>query len=79
MQKLMPIVLVIAFGWCGLSEAADGGLEVIVQPEVITLDRANIPEKAGGGWESNPLGNVELFFSLRNGSYEPIRATCKTF
>jgi hypothetical protein len=72
MQKFLPIVLVIAFTWCGLSEAADDGLEVVVQPEAIMLDRANIREKAGGGWESNPLGNVELFYGLRNGSYEPI-------
>jgi hypothetical protein len=72
MQKLSPIVLVIAFAWCGPSEAADGGLEVVVQPEAIMLDRANMREKAGGGWESSPLGNVELFYSLRNGSHEPI-------
>jgi hypothetical protein len=30
MQKHLPIVLVIAFAWCGLSEAADDGLEVVV-------------------------------------------------
>jgi hypothetical protein len=72
MQKLLPIVLVIAFAWCGLSEAADDGLEVVVQPEAILLDHANIRGKAGGGWEFNPLGNVELFYSLRNGSHEPI-------
>jgi hypothetical protein len=72
MQKLLPIVLVIAFAWCGLSEAADDGLEVVVQPEAILLDHANIREKVGGGWEFNPLGNVELFYSLRNGSHEPI-------
>ena len=72
MQKLLPIVLVIAFTWCGLSEAADDGLEVVVQPEAILLDDANIREKAGGGWGLNPLGNVALFYSLRNGSHEPI-------
>jgi hypothetical protein len=72
MQKLLPIVLVMAFAWCGLSEAADNGLEVVVQPEAIMLDRANIREKAEGGWEFNPLGHVELFYSLRNGSREPI-------
>ena len=72
MQKLLPIVLVIALAWCGVLEAADDGLEVIVQPEAIMLDRANIREKAGGGWESSPLGNVELHYSLRNGSHEPI-------
>lgn len=72
MQKLLPIVLVIAFAWYGLSEAADDGLEVVVQPESILLDHASTREKAGGGWESNPLGNVELFYSLRNGSHESI-------
>ena len=82
MQKLLPIVLVFAFAWCGLSEAADDGLEVVVQPEAILLDDANILEKTGGGREFNPLGvsgvrrlplgNVELFYSLRNGSHEPI-------
>jgi len=72
MKKLLPIVLVIAFAWCSLSEAADDGLEVMVQPEAILLDHANIGEKAGGGSQFNPLGNVELFYSLRNGSHEPI-------
>jgi hypothetical protein len=72
MQKLLPIVLVIAFVWCGLSEAADDGLEVVVQSEGIVLDDANIREKVGGGWKFKPLGNVELFYSLRNGSHEPI-------
>jgi hypothetical protein len=72
MQKLLPIVLVIAFAWSGSSESADDGLEVVVQPEAIVLDHANFREQAGGGWEFNPLGNVELFYSLRNGSHEPI-------
>ena len=72
MQKHLPIVLVIAFAWCGLSEAADDGLELVVQPEAILLDDANTREKAWGGWGFNPLGNVELIYSLRNGSHEPI-------
>jgi hypothetical protein len=72
MQRLLPIVLVIAFAWCGMSAAADDGLEVVVQPEAIVLDHANIRERAGGGWEFNPSGNVELFYSLHNGSHEPI-------
>jgi hypothetical protein len=72
MQKLLPIGFVIVFAWCSLSEAADDGLEVVVQPEAILLDHANIRRKTAGGWEFNPLGNVELFYSLRNGSHEPI-------
>jgi hypothetical protein len=72
MQKLLSIVLVIAFAWCGLSEAAEDGLEVVVRPETTELARVNILAKAGDGWEFNPLSRVEVFYSLRNGSHEPI-------
>jgi hypothetical protein len=57
---------------CGLSKAAVNGLEVVVQPETIELDHATIRDQEGGRWEFNPAGHVELFYSLRNGSHEPI-------
>jgi hypothetical protein len=72
MQRRLAVAVVIVLVTCSLSKAADEGLEVVVQPETIELDHANTRVKAGGSWEFNPLGHVELFYSLRNGSHEPI-------
>jgi hypothetical protein len=68
----ISLSLAIVFAGGGLSEAADYGLEVVVQPEMTELDRTTIRSQEGGRWEFNSLGHVELFYGLRNGSPEPI-------